>query len=111
MDHPVILFDGVCNYCNAMVNFVIRRDKKKLFRFAALQSAAGEKILQQYHLSSNSPASFLLIDGDNVYDRSSAALKLYNRLPWYWKWTQLGWIFPRFLRDGIYNIIARNRYK
>jgi predicted DCC family thiol-disulfide oxidoreductase YuxK len=111
VSHPIILFDGVCNYCNAMVNFLIRRDKKKIFRFAALQSEAAQKILGQYHLPQNNFDSFILVENDKIYKRSDAALRLYNKLPWYWKWTQLFWIFPKFIRDGVYNVIARNRYK
>ncbi|HYJ37054.1 MAG TPA: thiol-disulfide oxidoreductase DCC family protein [Chitinophagaceae bacterium] len=111
MDHPIILFDGVCNYCNSIVNFIIRQDKKKIFRFAALQSKAGQELLQQYQLPANNLDTFILIDGERVYDRSTAGLRLYNKLPWYWKWTQVFWIVPRFLRDVVYNFIARNRYK
>jgi len=109
--HPIILFDGVCNYCNAMVNFIIRRDKKKVFRFAPLQSEAAQKILLQNHLPQINFDSFILVENDKIYQRSDAALRLYNKLPWYWKWTQIFWIFPKFIRDGVYNVIARNRYK
>jgi predicted DCC family thiol-disulfide oxidoreductase YuxK len=111
MDNPVILFDGVCNYCNSMVNFIIRQDKKRKFRFAALQSNAGQQVLDQYHLASNHLDSFILVDGGKTYQRSTAALRLYNKLPWYWKWSQVFWIVPKFLRDGVYDFIARNRYK
>ena len=109
--HPVVLFDGVCNYCNAMVNFIIRRDKKKVFRFAPLQSEAAQEILRQYHFPQMNFDSFILVENDKIHQRSDAALRLYNKLPWYWKWTQIFWIFPKFIRDGVYNVIARNRYK
>ena len=111
VSHPIILFDGVCNYCNAMVNFIIGRDKKKVFRFAPLQSEAAQKILLQNHLPQINFDSFILVENDKIYQRSDAALRLYNKLPWYWKWTQIFWIFPKFIRDGVYNVIARNRYK
>jgi predicted DCC family thiol-disulfide oxidoreductase YuxK len=110
-ENPVILFDGVCNYCNAMVNFIIRQDKKKKFRFAALQSIAGQRILKEWNQRAENPDSFILINNSRLYKSSTAALKLYNLLPWYWKWTQVFWIFPRFLRDAVYGVIARNRYK
>ena len=110
-DKPVILFDGVCNYCNAMVNFFIRRDKKKVFRFATLQSAFGQKILQEHNLPTDVFESFLLLDNGKLYSKSTAGLRLYNKLPWYWKWTQLFWVVPKFFRDWIYGIIAKNRYK
>ena len=110
-DHPVILFDGVCNFCNGVVNFTIRQDKEGIFRFATLQSPAGQQLLQQYGLPAHSFDSFILIENSVVYKSSTAGLKLYNRLPWYWKWTQVFWVVPRVLRDAVYNLIARNRYK
>jgi predicted DCC family thiol-disulfide oxidoreductase YuxK len=110
-DEPVILFDGVCNFCNALVNFVIRQDKKNIFRFAALQSESGKKILEEYNLNWKESDSFVLVENNKAWQRSTATLKLYNKLPWYWKWTQIFWIVPKFIRDGVYNFIARNRYK
>ena len=110
-EHPVILFDGVCNFCNASINFIIRQDTKKVFHFAPLQSEAGQKLLQQYSLPEQGFNSFVLIEEGKVYRRSAAGLKVYNKLPWFWKWIQLGWIAPKFIRDGVYNLIARNRYK
>lgn len=108
---PIILFDGVCIFCNGVVNFIIRQDKKKVFRFAALQSEAGQKLLEQYGLPKENFDSFFLVDNGKVYKSSTAGLRLYARLPWYWKWTQVFWIVPRFLRDAVYNFIARNRYR
>ena len=108
---PVVLFDGVCNYCNTMINFIIRQDKQKKYLFATLQSAFGQKLLQQFHLPTHSFDSFLILDKGKLYSKSTAALRIYNQLPWYWKWTQLFWVFPKFLRDAVYNVIARNRYK
>lgn len=107
----IVLFDGVCQFCNSSVNFIIRQDKKKLFRFAALQSEAGQNLLAQYHLQKENFASFVLLENGKAYQRSSAVLLLSNQLPWYWKWTQVFWIVPKFMRDGVYDLIARNRYK
>lgn len=111
MNHPVILFDGVCNFCDGAVNFVLRQDKKDVFRFAPLQSEAGQQLLQQYGLSKADFDSFVLIDEGKVYKKSDASLRVMNRLPWYWKEVQLFRIVPRFLRDAIYDFIARNRYQ
>jgi predicted DCC family thiol-disulfide oxidoreductase YuxK len=110
-EHPVILFDGVCNFCNGAINFVLRQDRKKIFRFAALQSEAGQKLLQQYNLSTKDFDSFVLIDDDKVYKKSTASLRVMNKLPWYWKEVQLFRIIPTIFRDAIYDYIARNRYK
>ncbi|MCU7551111.1 thiol-disulfide oxidoreductase DCC family protein [Chitinophagaceae bacterium LB-8] len=108
--HPIILFDGVCNFCNGIVKFVIRQDHKKVFRFAALQSKAGLALAERFELP-GSIETFILIEDGKVYQKSTAALRLYNQLSWYWKWTQLFWIVPRFLRDAVYDLFARNRYR
>lgn len=111
MPQPIILFDGVCNFCNAGVNFIIRQDKQEVFRFAALQSEAGQKLLSQYRLPNKEFKSFVLIDNHKVYQKSSAGLKVYGKLPWYWRWTQVFWLAPKVVRDAVYDFIARNRYK
>ena len=110
MDQPIILFDGVCNFCNAGVNFIIKQDKKKVFRFAALQSEAGQQLANQYGLPKKDFESFVLIDNNKAYKKSAAGFKVYGKLPWYWKWTQIFWIVPRFITDAFYDFIARNRY-
>lgn len=111
IEQPVILFDGVCNFCNGGINFVMQQDKQKILRFGTLQSTAAQELLKKYNLSINQFDSFVFIDKNKAYMRSTAALLLMNKLPWYWKWTQVFWIVPLFIRDGIYNFIARNRYK
>ena len=110
-NHPVILFDGVCNFCNAGVNFIIRQDKKNIFRFAALQSEAGQKLLAKHNLPMKEFESFVLIDEGKVYQKSSAGLKVYGKLPWYWKWTKVFWLVPKFIRNTVYDFIAKNRYR
>jgi predicted DCC family thiol-disulfide oxidoreductase YuxK len=94
-----------------MVNFIIRQDKKNVFLFAALQSESGRKLLDQYKIDWRANDSFVTIQNGKAYMKGNAALKLYNKLPWYWKWTQVFWIVPRFIRDGVYNFIAKNRYR
>jgi predicted DCC family thiol-disulfide oxidoreductase YuxK len=110
-EKPLILFDGICNFCNGAVNFIIKQDRNNKILFAALQSHAGQQILKQHHLSTSDFKSLLLIYNNKVYQKSSATLKLLSMLPWYWKWTQIFWIIPTFLRNSIYDVIARNRYK
>ena len=110
-EKSVILFDGVCNFCNGAVNFVLKQDKKGIFNFAALQSAAGQKLLQQYNLAMKDFDSFVLIENGKVFKKSTASLRVMNRLPWYWKEAQILRIVPRFLRDAIYDFIATNRYR
>ena len=108
--HPIILFDGVCNFCNGAVQFIIRHDRKKIFRFAALQSPTGQELVERFHLPGNLN-SFILIEDGNAYQKSAAALRLCNQLSWKWKWTQLFRIVPPYLRDRVYDLIARNRYR
>lgn len=110
-EKPIILFDGVCNFCNGAVNFIIRQDKKKVFRFAALQSATGQALLEKHGLPSTALNSFVLIERGKAYEKTTAALKVANHLPFYWRWTKVFWIIPAPVRDLFYNTIARNRYK
>lgn len=109
--HPIVLFDGVCNFCNGAVNFLIRQDVGARLRFAALQSAAGQQLLQQYGLPQTSFASFVLIKNGQVYQKSDAVLQLIAYLPWYWQWPKGGALLPTAVRNGLYDFIARNRYK
>ena len=108
---PTILFDGVCNLCNGTVHFIIKRDKKKLIRYAALQSDTGLQLLQQSGLTWKDMQSFVFIESKKVYTRSTAALKVCRYLKAGWPLFYGFIIVPRFIRDGIYNLIARNRYK
>jgi predicted DCC family thiol-disulfide oxidoreductase YuxK len=108
---PVILFDGVCNLCNASVQFIIKRDSKKSFMFSSLQSDAAQAILLQYNLENLDFNTIILIEGGVVYDKSTAILKIIRRLSGFYK---LGYIFiivPKFIRDFVYKIISNNRYK
>ena len=111
MHHPIILFDGVCNLCNRSVQFIIKRDKKGLFRFASLQGKAGHDLLQQYDLPYDTLYSFVLIENGKAYTRSTATLRVLRKLGGGWKLLYGLIILPPFLRNAIYNWIARNRYK
>ncbi|WP_346321073.1 thiol-disulfide oxidoreductase DCC family protein [Chitinophaga sp. YIM B06452] len=111
MEHAIILFDGVCNFCNASVNFVIRRDQHDRFRFAPLQSAVGQALQEQYQLDPNTLSTFILINNGKAYTKSTAALKVARRLGFP---VNLGYAFiilPPFLRDAVYGLVAKNRYK
>jgi predicted DCC family thiol-disulfide oxidoreductase YuxK len=106
---PVILFDGVCNLCNGVVRLVIRQDKKAHFKFASLQSEAAVQLLQPYGVLKKFD-SFILLEDGTLFQKSTAALKVFRRMPWYWQWTQLFWIVPTPVRDAVYDFIAKNRY-
>lgn len=111
LNHPVIFFDGVCNLCNAGVNFIIDRDKKRRFRFAALQSETGSAFLQRHSMDENTFDTFILDEGDAFYTRSDAALKIARRMTGAWPLLYGFIIIPRFLRDAVYRYIAGNRYR
>ena len=111
MDQPVILFDGVCNLCNGAVQFVIKHDKKNVFRFASLQSETGQGLLAQYNLPTNELNSYILIENNKAYNRSTAALRVAKKLNGIITWLYGFIIIPKIFRDSIYDWIARNRYK
>lgn len=111
MTNPVVLFDGVCNLCNSSVQFLIRKDKQIRLRFASLQSDFGQTILQKFNLPQNNFSSFVLLEGEKIYLRSSAALRVAYYLGGFWKIFQIFWLVPPFIRNAIYDFIAKNRYK
>jgi len=110
MDKPVILFDGVCNLCTGSVQFILKRDKEKRFLFASLQSRYGQDLLRQFNLPTDTFNSFILYQDGKVLTRSAAALEMFQQLKG-WKWVKIFRIVPKFIRDAVYNLIAKNRYK
>ncbi|MCF6410166.1 thiol-disulfide oxidoreductase DCC family protein [Pseudalkalibacillus salsuginis] len=106
----ILLFDGECNLCNGIVQFVIKRDPNTKFQFAALQSETGQKLLKEYDLP-NQFDSFIMIEGGKAYQKSSAALRVVSHLNGGWRLFTVFKIIPTPIRDVIYNFIARNRYK
>lgn len=107
----IILFDGICNLCNGSVQFVIRQDKKKLFKFASLQSETGQSLLRQRDFDTKSMDSFVLISEGKYYTQSTAALKVLKLLGGRWSILYLFIFIPAFIRNAVYNFIARNRYR
>ena len=108
---PIILFDGVCNFCNRAVNFVIKRDKASVLKFATLQSDVSQKLLATDHLPANDLRSFVFIENNKIYTRSTAALRVCRYLNGLWPLMYGFIIVPKFIRDGIYNWISKNRYQ
>ncbi|WP_248928798.1 thiol-disulfide oxidoreductase DCC family protein [Paenibacillus hamazuiensis] len=107
----IVLYDGVCGLCNGVVRFVIRRDTRKRFRFAALQSDSGRSLLRRFGLPAEALHSFVLIEDGRAYTKSTAALRLVLRLPGLWPLLYAGALVPRPLRDAAYDAVARNRYR
>jgi len=107
----VILFDGVCNLCNAAVNWIIDHDSRNVIKFASLQSEYGRQMVQQHNLHGEYMDTIYLIEDDKVYNRSDAVLRTLKHLKGIYS---LGYgfiIVPRFIRNFFYNLVARNRYK
>ena len=97
--------------CNRAVQFIIKRDKKKQFLFASLQRKTGNALLKKFDIPGNVFNSFILVEGDKVYTRSTAALRIAKKLNGGWKLVYGLMIIPRFIRNAVYNVISKNRYK
>jgi predicted DCC family thiol-disulfide oxidoreductase YuxK len=107
----VIVFDGVCNFCNAFVDFLIERDPRERFKFGTLQSQPGQQLLMQLHLATTDYETFLLLENGKAFTKSTAALKILRCLPGFWPWLYAFIIIPRSLRDMFYSFIAQHRYQ
>ncbi len=107
----VILFDGVCNLCNGFVQWVIRRDPHGRFRFAALQSAAAQELVAGYPVRPADVETVLYVRDGQVYERSTAVLYIMKDIGGLWTLMYIFIIVPRFIRDGLYGWVARNRYR
>jgi len=111
LKHPILLFDGVCNLCGGWVRFILRWDKRGRFRFAALQSKAAQRLLRARGLPAGAANTVVLLEAGETYTRSAAGLRVLRGLGGFWA---LGYgliLVPRFIRDGAYDWIARNRYR
>jgi predicted DCC family thiol-disulfide oxidoreductase YuxK len=109
--NSIILFDGICNLCNSSVKFILKRDKKKQFIFASLQSDAAENILLHHKYKKNGLNSIILIHRDKIYEKSSAVLNIFLVLGMPWRLFSVFYILPLSWRDFLYDFIAQNRYK
>ena len=107
----ILLFDGYCNLCSRLVNFIIRRAKKTKFLFVSLQSASGQSLLKKFGLPIDDFDSVVYIRGNKYYLKSSAILHIFKELGGIWKLFFIFIIIPKFIRDFIYKIIAKTRYK
>jgi len=107
----IILFDGVCNLCNASVNFIIDRDPESYFKFASLQQVGEIEELKAYEGEAQGLSSIMLIDRGRVYKQSAAALRVARCMSGLWSMLYAFIIVPPFIRDWVYDIIAKNRYR
>lgn len=107
----VIIFDGVCHLCNASVDFVMKRDKKRVFRYTANQMEAGRKILADHGVDPDQIHTVYLFDKGILYDKSTAALRIAKKLGFPYSLAFAFMIVPGFIRNFVYDLIAKNRYK
>jgi predicted DCC family thiol-disulfide oxidoreductase YuxK len=110
-EENIILFDGFCNLCSGVVKFIIKNDKKNVFKFAPLQSEKGQILLKKFDLSTQTFDSFVYIQNGKFYTKSTAALKVCQKLGSFWQFLYIFMIVPNFIRNFAYTMIAKNRYK
>ncbi|MDQ3635312.1 MAG: thiol-disulfide oxidoreductase DCC family protein [Acidobacteriota bacterium] len=106
----IILFDGVCNFCNDWVNFIIEQDSKNHFKFTPLQSEIAEKLLEKHNINKETDSVILIEDG-KAYTHSTAALRIARNLDGIWSVFYILLLVPKFIRDFFYKILAKYRYK
>jgi predicted DCC family thiol-disulfide oxidoreductase YuxK len=109
-DDDVILFDGVCVFCSRWVDFVVTRDTDRRFRFTTIQSPYGARLARTLGIDPDDPDTNAVIHGGKAFMQSDAALTVLSTLPG-WRWARVLFFVPKPLRDAVYGLIARNRYK
>lgn len=107
----IVFFDGVCNFCNSSVDFLIRNNPRKDLKYASLQGEFAKNTLNKFHIDHLDLNTIYVLKNDQLYEKSSAALRLIPHLKWYFFPLYTLWCFPRFIRNWGYDIIAKNRYK
>ena len=105
----IVFFDGICNLCHHSVRYLIQHDKNKTLKFASLQGENAKKMLQLNDI--NSLESMVFFDGKELYKKSTAILKLSTALGGWHKLLLVGYILPQFIRDSLYSLVAKNRYR
>jgi predicted DCC family thiol-disulfide oxidoreductase YuxK len=109
-DDDVILYDGVCVFCSRWIRFVAARDHEQRFRFTAIQSDYGTRLAQAFGIEVSDPDTNAVVHGGTAYFKSDAALTVLSNLP-RWRWTRALFAVPKPLRDAVYDLVARNRYR
>jgi predicted DCC family thiol-disulfide oxidoreductase YuxK len=108
---PIIVFDGLCVLCSANAQFVLKHDKSGTFRLAAMQGQTGSALFIRFGIDPEDPNTIIVVDGDSVWRNSDAVLKIYAGLGWPWRMAGVLKFVPRFIRDPIYFLVAKNRYR
>ena len=107
----IVVFDAKCLLCNGSVQFLLRHDTEGVFQFASIQGATGSALLTKASLSADELQTMLLIDGDHVWQQTAAVIRIAHALGWPWRSAWVLWLIPAPLRDAVYRLVARNRYR
>jgi len=108
---PIVFFDGVCNLCNRSIDFILKRDSKKYFRFVSLQSKVANDLLEMEGVDKQNLGTIILLKSGKTFYRSDAILEILRQLKAPWPLLYVFKIVPRFVRDGLYNLVSKNRYQ
>lgn len=106
-----MVFDGLCNFCSAQVQFILRADKEGSIRFTSIQSPYGQHLATRFDIDPDDPSTFLFMDQGRPLEASDAVIAMLKRLPPPWRWLRVIAILPRSWRDALYGLVARNRYR
>jgi predicted DCC family thiol-disulfide oxidoreductase YuxK len=107
----IVVFDGVCNLCSHSVRFILRHEASSHLKFAPMQSPAGARLLKEFGFSTDDVKTFVVVVNGKVHVRSDAAIQISKHLRGVWKLSGVVWIIPRPIRDWLYDVVARNRYR
>lgn len=107
----ILVFDAQCLLCNGWVQFLLRHDRKGTFKFAAIQGAAGQRLLSQEGLKVDGLQTLLLVDGEQTWQHTAAIFRVLDALGWPWRLAWLAWLVPAVIRDPLYRLVARSRYR
>jgi len=111
MNFPVVFYDGDCGFCNRTVQFVLDHERDSVLHFCALQSPAAQRFFEEHNFAQPDLSTFYFWNGERLFERSAAALKLTSYLKAPYSWLKIFLVVPRFIRDGVYNWIAKRRHK
>lgn len=111
MEQPVVIFDGVCELCNRSVNFVLRWERRPEIKFTANQNEPGRKLLDEFGVDPDEPGTVFFVENGKLYKESTAALRVSRHLKFPWNLAYGFIIIPPFIRNAVYRLIARNRYR
>lgn len=108
---PIIVFDALCVLCSANAQFVLRHDRRGHFRLASMQGEVGSALYRRFGIEPADPETLIVVDGDQALRDSDAVLAIYANLGWPWRMLGMFRLVPRALRDPVYRLVARNRYR